>query len=299
MSLVVFGFGYTAEVFARQARGRFDRVLATARTPEKAARIAEGGIVGRVFPDAAGEHLLDVDIAAAEALLVSVPPGPDGDPVLARFAEAIASAPRLGWIGYLSTVGVYGDQDGAWIDETTPARPVSQRSRQRLAAEEAWLALGRQRGKAVQVFRLAGIYGPGRSPLQKVLDGSAKRIVKPGQVFNRIHVEDIAAVLEASLDRPRPGAIYNVADEEPAPPQDVVAYAAELAGLPLPPEVAFDEADMSPMAKSFYGENKRVSSRLIRDELGVTLRYPTYREGLEALADDLTPRSGSLSGRSN
>jgi nucleoside-diphosphate-sugar epimerase len=287
LSLVIFGYGYTAEVFARRARARFDRIVATARTPEKAGRIADRGIVGRVFPDADEEHVLEADIASAEALLVSAPPGPDGDPVLARFANAIGAAPRLAWIGYLSTVGVYGDHDGAWIDETTPARPVSQRSRRRLAAEEAWLALGRQSGKAVQVFRLAGIYGPGRSPLQKVLDGSATRIVKPGQVFNRIHVEDIAAVLEASLDRPRPGAIYNVSDHEPAPPQDVVAYAAELAGLPLPPEVAFGEAHMTPMARSFYGENKRVSSRLIRDELGVTLRYPTYREGLAALAADL------------
>jgi nucleoside-diphosphate-sugar epimerase len=287
VSLVIFGFGYTAEFFARQARGRFVRVVATVRTPEKAGRMADGGILGRVFPDAAGEHSLEADIAAAEALLVSVPPGPDGDPVLARFSEAIAAAPRVGWIGYLSTVGVYGDHHGAWIDETTTPQPVSRRSVQRLAAEEAWLGLGRRSGKPVQVFRLAGIYGPGRSPLQKVVDGTAKRIVKAGQVFNRIHVEDIAAVLAASLDRPRPGAIYNVADDEPAPPQDVVAHAAELAGLPPPPEVPFDEAEMTPMARSFYGENKRVSSRLIREELGVRLNYPTYREGLAALAADL------------
>jgi nucleoside-diphosphate-sugar epimerase len=284
VSLVIFGYGYTAEVFARQARTRFDRVVATARTPEKVARIADDGLVGRLFPDPADGRALATDIAAAEALLVSVPPGPEGDPVLARFADAIAASPRLGWIGYLSTVGVYGDHGGAWIDESTPPNPVSQRSRQRLAAEEAWLALGRQSGKPVQVFRLAGIYGPGRSPLQKVLDGSAKRIVKPGQVFNRIHVEDIAAVLAASLDRPRGGAVYNVSDDEPAPPQDVVSYAAEIANRPNPPEIAYDEAEMTPMARSFYGENKRVSSRLIRDELGVTLRYPTFREGIAALA---------------
>jgi nucleoside-diphosphate-sugar epimerase len=299
VSLVIFGFGYTAEVFAHRVRKRFDGVVATVRTPEKAGRMADGGIVGRVFPDAGDERALETDLAAAQALLVSVPPGPDGDPVLARFSELIAAAPRVGWIGYLSTVGVYGDHHGAWIDETTTPRPVSRRSIQRLAAEEAWLDLGRRSGKPVHVFRLAGIYGPGRSPLQKVVDGTAKRIVKPGQVFNRIHVEDIAAVLAASLDRPRPGAIYNVADDEPAPPQDVVAHAAELAGLPPPPEVAFDAAEMTPMARSFYGENKRVSSRLIREELRVRLTYPTYREGLAALAADLTPRSGSPSGRNS
>jgi nucleoside-diphosphate-sugar epimerase len=268
-------------------RGRFDRIVATARTPEKGELIAQAGFAARLFPDGEGERALETDIAAAEAILVSVPPGPEGDPVLDRFSELVAAAPRLGWVGYLSTVGVYGDHHGAWIDETTVPQPVSQRSVQRLAAEEAWLDLGRRSGKAVHVFRLAGIYGPGRSPLQKVLDGTAKRIVKPGQVFNRIHVEDIAAVLAASLDRPRRGAIYNVADDEPAPPQDVVAHAAELAGLPPPPEVAFDEAEMTPMARSFYGENKRVTSRLIREELGVRLTYPTYREGLAALAADL------------
>ncbi|NNM71071.1 SDR family oxidoreductase [Enterovirga aerilata] len=283
MSLVVFGHGYTAEAFIRRVRGRFDRVVATARSREKTVRLAEAGLVGRLFPDPDGASALRADIAAAEAVLVSVPPGPDGDPVLARLSDAIAAAPRLAWIGYLSTVGVYGDHGGGWVDETTEPRPVSRRSHERLAAEGGWLDLGRRSGKPVAIFRLAGIYGPGRSPLQKVLDGTAQRIVKPGQVFNRIHVEDIAAVLEASLARPRAGAIYNVADDEPAPPQDVVTYAAGLAGLPPPPEVAFSEAEMTPMARSFYGENKRVASRLIREELGVTLRYPTYREGLAAL----------------
>jgi uncharacterized protein YbjT (DUF2867 family) len=299
LSLVIFGYGYTAGVFARSVRPRFARIVATARSPEKAGRMAGDGLRSCVFPDPNGERVLEADIATAEVLLVSVPPGPGGDPVLGRFAGAIMIAPRLRWIGYLSTIGVYGDHEGGWVDEAAPPRPVSQRSRQRLAAEEAWLDIGRRSGKAVHIFRLAGIYGPGRSPLQKVLDGTAQRVVKPGQVFNRIHVDDIAAVLEASLDRPRPGAIYNLADDEPAPPQEVVAFAAELAGMPPPPEVAFDAAEMTPMARSFYGENKRVSSRLIREELGVTLRYPTYREGLAALAADLTPRSGSRSGRNS
>jgi nucleoside-diphosphate-sugar epimerase len=178
---------------------------------------------------------------------------------------------------------VYGDHGGAWIDETAPPNPTSARSRRRLAAEEAWLALGRRTGKPVQVFRLAGIYGPRRNPLAQLAAGTATRIVKPGQIFNRIHVDDIAAALAASLDRPRAGAVYNVADDEPAPPQDVVAYAASLAGVVPPAEIPFDEASLSPMARSFYAETKRVSNRLLKQELGLTLRYPTYREGLAAL----------------
>ena len=223
---------------------------------------------------------IESEIAAADALLVSIAPDENGDPVLARFADAVAAAPRLNWIGYLSTIGVYGDRGGGWVDETTPPEPVSARSRERLAAEHAWLALGARSGRPVHVFRLAGIYGPGRNALRNLADGTAKRIVKPGQVFNRIHVDDIAAVLIASLARPRAGAIYNLADDEPAPAPDVVAYAAGLAGVPPPPEIPFAEAALGPMAASFYGESKRVANRLIKDELGVGLRHPTYREGL-------------------
>jgi nucleoside-diphosphate-sugar epimerase len=291
--LLVFGFGYTSQVFLDQAGSRFERVVATVRSPAKVASLPKGGATMRLFPGDQDE--LAADVAASEAMLVSVPPGPGGDPVLACFAEAIASAPALRWVGYLSTVGVYGDHAGDWVDEATPTRPTSARSRERVAAEEAWLRLGRTSGKPVQVFRLAGIYGPGRSAFDRLADGTAKRLVKPGQVFNRIHVEDIAAVLLASLDRPRAGAIYNVTDDEPAPPQDVIAHAARLAGVPPPPEQPFDAAELSPMARSFYGENKRVGNVLIRGELGVALRYPTYREGLGAL----TPRSGSRSGRNS
>ncbi|TDR93754.1 SDR family oxidoreductase [Enterovirga rhinocerotis] len=245
--------------------------------------MSEGGgsLVLRAFP---GEEVaLAADIAEADAILVSVPPGREGDPVLAAFAGAIAAAPRLRWLGYLSTVGVYGDHGGAWVDETTPPRPRKGRSDDRLLAEEAWLRLQREHGVPVHIFRIAGIYGPGRSAFDKLAAGTAKRIVKPGQVFNRIHVEDIAAVLEASLDRPRPGAIYNLADDEPSPPQDVIEEAARLAGLPLPPEVPLAEAGLSPMGLSFWGETKRVSNRLIREELGVELIAPTYREGLRAI----------------
>ncbi len=281
MNLLVFGYGYSSGAFVRKVRARFMDVAVTVRSPEKAASCAADGLAIRLFPG--DDAALEADIAAADALLVSVPPGEAGDPVLARFGDAIAAAPRLRWIGYLSTIGVYGDHGGAWIDEATVPRPTSRRSRWRLAADEAWLRLGRESGKAVQVFRLAGIYGPGRSAFDKLAAGTAQRLVKPGQVFNRIHVDDIATVLAASLDRPRGGAVYTVTDDEPAPPQDVVAEAAALAGIAPPPEQPFEAAALSPMAASFWGENKRVGNRLLREELGVTLAYPTYREGLRAL----------------
>jgi len=283
MKLFVLGLGYSALHFIRRERARFARVAGTVTTPEKAAALEWEGIAARVFaPDTTDPQIAD-DLAEAEALLHSIPTDAAGDPVLARFGAAVAGAPRLRWIGYLSTVGVYGDHGGAWIDETTPPRPASPRARRRVAAEAAWLDLGARAGKAAQVFRLAGIYGPGRNPLKNLADGTAKRIVKPGQVFNRIHVDDIANVLTASIERPCPGAIYNVADDEPAPQQDVVAYAAALAGVPPPPEVPFAEAALSPMAVSFWSANRRVRNRRIKDELGVRLRYPTYREGLRAL----------------
>jgi nucleoside-diphosphate-sugar epimerase len=283
VSLFVFGLGYSARAFVACERERFDRIIATVTSAEKARALAADAIEARVFARDGRDPRIADDLRDARALLVSIPPGEDGDPVLAAYADAIAAAPHLDWIGYLSTIGVYGDHGGAWIDETTPPNPTSARSRRRLAAEEAWLALGGRVAKPVQVFRLAGIYGPGRNALAQLAAGTAKRIVKPGQVFNRIHVDDIAAALAASLDRPRAGAIYNLTDDEPAPPQDVVAYAAGLAGIPPPPEIPFDAAALSPMARSFYGETKCVSNRLIRQELGLALRYPTYREGLAAL----------------
>ena len=283
MTLFVFGLGFSARRFSECARDRFPRIVATVTDADKARAIeAETGLTMRAFGPEADDPRIPDDLAAADALLVSVPPDRDGDPVLRRFRETIARS-RIGWIGYLSTIGVYGDHGGAWIDETTPATPKSARSQGRLAVENAWLALGAETGKAVQVFRLSGIYGPGRNPIVKLRDGRSQRIVKAGQVFNRIHIDDIAATLLASLDRPRPGAVYNVTDDEPAPPQVVTDHAAALTGLPLPPEVDFETADLSPMARSFYGENKRVRNRLIREELGVALAYPTYREGLEAL----------------
>ena len=246
----------------------------------------QNGIRARVFSPDHRDHAIAQDIAESKAILVSIPPQLSGDPVLAAFAETIAATPKLRWIGYLSTVGVYGDHGGGWVDEATPVAPREGRSRIRAEAEQAWLAFGAGHGKAVQIFRLAGIYGPGRNQLGQLAAGTARRIVKPGQVFNRIHVADIAAVIEASLKHPRAGAIYNVTDDEPAPPQDVVSFAASLCGVPPPPEIAFEKAELTAMGRSFYGENKRVRNRLIRSELGVVLRYPSYREGLTALRAD-------------
>lgn len=282
MKLLVLGLGYSAGFFAREALARGWEVTGTVRSADKAARLSREGIRTLVFDGFAVSSFLAKAIAEAEAVLVSVQPGEAGDPVLDRLSQDLMAAPDLRWIGYLSTIGVYGDHGGAWIDETTAPRP-SFRSQVRLAIERDWLALGESSGKPVQIFRLSGIYGPGRNPIVKLREGKATRLVKPGQVFNRIHVDDITGVLMASLEHPRQGAIYNVTDDEPAPPQDVVSFAADLAGLAPPPETPFDPLRLSPMAASFYGENKRVSNALVKRELGYSFRYPTYRDALPVL----------------
>ena len=283
MKLVIVGLGYSAGFFARAALAKGWQVTGTVRTAEKAARLSTDGIPTLVFEGFAVSRRLAVAIAEADAVLVSTQPDENGDPALACLSDQLAAAPNLRWIGYLSTIGVYGDHGGAWIDETETCRPTSDRSRQRLAIDEAWLAFGERTGKPVQIFRLSGIYGPGRNAIVNLKAGTARRLVKPGQVFNRIHAQDIAGVLMASLEQPRNGAIYNVTDDEPAPAQDVVSFAAELIGVEPPPEIPFDAATLSPMAASFYGENKRVSNALVKRELGYAFRYPTYREALKAL----------------
>jgi nucleoside-diphosphate-sugar epimerase len=285
MNLVIIGFGYSARAFAAQEGHAFSRITGTVRSEAKALRLAGGNSEILVFDGLSASGALLERIARADAVLVSAPPS-DHDPAFACLGKALAFAPQLRWIGYLSTVGVYGDHGGAWVDEDTPCRPESVRSLQRVAAETQWLAFGRDHGKAVHVFRLSGIYGPGRNALVKLRDGTARRLVKPGQVFNRIHADDIAGVLAASMARPKAGRIYNVTDDEPAPPQDVVAFAANLLGMEPPPEVPFNPAELTPMAASFYGENKRVSNRRVKDELGYSFRYPTYREALRQLAQD-------------
>jgi nucleoside-diphosphate-sugar epimerase len=209
-------------------------------------------------------------------MLVSAAPDAEGDPTLRVYKGKLN---QVSWIGYLSTTAVYGDHQGGWVNEDTPVTPMSERGRWRAEAEREWLTSG----LPVQIFRLAGIYGPGRGPFEKVRNGTAQRVIKAGQVFSRIHVEDIAQVLHASITKGQPGDIWNVCDDDPAPPEDVITHAADLLNLPLPPAVAFDQAEMTPMARSFYSENKRVRNDRIKRQLGVTLRYPTYREGLAAL----------------
>lgn len=273
--LLALGYGFSARTLAPLVQARGWHVTGTSRTPR-----VEDGVTLLSIADA---------IAAAETvthIVVSIPPGEGGDPVLANHLAQLRTLPNLKWIGYLSTVGVYGDYGGDWIDETAPLKPQNPRSIWRAQAERAWLALAASRGIAGQVFRLAGIYGPGRNPLKRVKAGRAQRIIKPGQVFNRIHVADIAHVVLAGIDHPTAGPIFNVADGQPAPPQDVVAYAAELLGLPPLPDIPFDQAEMTPMARSFYADNKRVDVSLLRTALGVELHYPTYQSGLQSLLQD-------------
>jgi nucleoside-diphosphate-sugar epimerase len=281
MSLVVLGLGFSAEAFVRAAAGRFAHVTATVRDPARAAALSRPGLTVLPFAGAATEpaalRALRAAIREASALLVSIPAEDGGDPALPVLEDDIRTAPNLSWIGYLSTVGVYGDHQGATVVETSALNATSRRGINRIEAEKRWLALG------AHVFRLAGIYGPGRNQLVGLREGWTRRIIKRGQVFSRIHAEDIAGVCLASLDRPNPGAIYNVADNEPAPPQDVIAFAAGLLGVAPPPEEPFETAEMTPMARSFYLDSRRIDNSRVRSELGYSFRYPTYREGLTAL----------------
>ncbi len=281
--LFCFGLGYSARAIADLLRPHGWEVFGTSRSPEGVSRMQEAGVTGFLFDGQSRAADLVPALTAASHVLVSIAPDQEGDPVLRHHRGDIVSGANRTWLGYLSTVGVYGDHGGAWVDETTPPRPTSERSIRRVAAEEAWQQLCRSEGLALQVFRLAGIYGPGRSAVDKLKAGKARRLVKDGQVFNRIHVDDIARVVEAGLNQPGMPGIYNVSDDLPAPPQDVVAFAADLLGLPLPPEIPFAMAELSPMARSFYSENKRVSNRKIKQALAVSLAYPTYREGISAI----------------
>ena len=274
--LLCFGLGYSAQALADRVAKDGWKVSGTSRNPSASAEY------GRNRFDR--EHALPAAaFAGVTHILVSVPPDETGDPVLDCHRGDIAAMPGLRWLGYLSTTGVYGDRGGGWVEENSELRPSGDRGRRRVVAESGWLDLWRARGVPVHVFRLAAIYGPGQSPFDALRAGTAKRIDRPGQMFSRIHVEDLASALLASIARPRPGAVYNVCDDEPAPPGDVVAHAAGLLGLPAPPLAPFDQAQLSPMAKSFYDDNKRVSNAQIKSELGVALRYPDYRAGLAAI----------------
>ncbi len=286
-TLLSFGHGYSAQALARRLVPKGWRILGTTRSAEKAETLRTTGVTPLIWP---GDDLRSA-IEEANALLISAAPGADGDPVLAEYAADIADrAADFDWVGYLSTTGVYGDHGGGWVDEATPLSPSTKRGEARVTAEAAWQDIT---GLPLHIFRLAGIYGPGRGPFAKVRAGTARRIIKKGQVFSRIHVEDIGQVLEASLRHPNPGAIYNLCDDDPAPPQDVIGYAAKLLGLPEPPAEDFETADMTPMARSFYAESKKVRNDRIKDELGVVLKYPDYKTGLEAMMQIEGTQSGT------
>lgn len=276
-TLFVLGHGYSAQALARRLLPLGWRVIGTTRSADRAAALTAMGVEPVIWPGTPlGPHL-----AAATHLLASIGADRGGDPVLqAHGPEVAAAAPHLSWAGYLSTTGVYGDHQGGWVDEDTPLIPTTERGRWRKLAEDQWRAVP---GLPVHVFRLAGIYGPGRGPFEKVRDGSARLILKDGQFMSRIHVDDIATVLHASIRRPTPGAAYNVCDDLPSAPEDVLRHAAALLGLPEPRSERFDAAEMTPLARSFYSESKKVRNDRIKRDLGVRLAYPTYREGLAAL----------------
>ncbi|MDI4656670.1 SDR family oxidoreductase [Xanthobacter autotrophicus] len=283
-ALAALGFGYCVRHLVADGTAPFSRIVGTARTAERLAALP-AGVAPFLFDGESLSAALAGALAGTELIIASAPPDARGDPVL-RCAGQVLEEGRLGQVVYLTTLGVYGDHGGGWVDETTPPRAGSPRLERRLAAEQEWFAFGQKRGIPISVLRLAGIYGPGRNALEQLRAGAARRIDKPGQVFNRIHVADIARTIRAVVARRFDG-VLNVTDDLPAPPGDPIAYAAELLGLPVPPAIPFDEAarDMSPMALTFWAANKRVANHRLKAELGVSLAYPTYREGLAALPD--------------
>lgn len=284
--LVVLGHGYSAGFLTRRLVPEGWRVTGTTR--DDPARVAAAGATPLRWPGE--EDAVRAEIARADAVLVSAGPDAGECPALRDFGATIAASPAR-WLGYLSTTGVYGDRQGGWVDEDSDLSPSTRRGRDRVAAEAGWRALAAAQGLPLHIFRLAGIYGPGRGPFEKVRNGTARRIVKPGQVFSRIHADDIAQTLAASIARPDPGAIYNLCDDDPAPPEDVLEHAARLLGLPPPPVEDFATADMTPMARSFYAESKRVSNDRIKRDLGIRLIHPDYRSGLAAILAGETVRA--------
>ncbi|MBO9473813.1 SDR family oxidoreductase [Shimia sp. R10_1] len=280
-TLLSLGHGYSAQALAKRLLPQGWTIIGTHRDPGQAETLRAQGVTPLQWPINFDEALQGVT-----HVLSSIRPDDAGDPVLRAGRDAlVAAAPNLKWVGYLSTTGVYGDMDGGWVDEETPLDPGGMRGKMRVKAEAEWSALA---DVPLHIFRLAGIYGPGRGPFAKLRRGTARRIIKKNQVFSRAHVDDIARVLEASILAPKPGGIYNVCDDSPAPPQDILAYAAELLGMEPPPEIPFEDADMSPMARSFYSDSKRVRNTRIKEELGVTLKYPNYRDALKAMLEEET-----------
>lgn len=283
--LFIFGLGFAGLALARDIKGSNWRISGTCRSSGQCKALAEEGITALPFDGTHGSIEIEKALTEADHILVCVPPSSEGggDPVLEHFAEILASSHKLKWLGYLSTTGVYGDREGGWVDETSPLKPTSERATRRAEAEAKWIRLAERHHVPVHIFRLAGIYGPGRNVIRSLLDKKARRIIKRGHVFSRIHVADLVTILKASMSLPNPGGIYNVADDLAAAPAETVEFASHLLGIEPPEEVHFEKADLSPMARSFYADCKRVSNDRIKKELGVRLAYPTFREGQEAL----------------
>jgi nucleoside-diphosphate-sugar epimerase len=281
--LVCLGMGYSACALGRVLVAEGWRVGGACRDESGVKALSAQGYDAATFNGESPSAAFDDLLSSATHLLASAPPGAEGDPFLVKRVDQISRLKHLQWVGYLSTTGVYGDRNGGWVDETSPLRPTGERGQRRVDAEAAWLDLWRDHGIPVHIFRLAGIYGPGRNQISAVRAGTAKRIDKPGQVFSRIHVDDIARILHASIQRPNPGAVYNVCDDEPAPPSDVIAFIAAQTGVAPPPLTPFDDVELSAMGRSFYQDNKRVSNQRIKEELGVALKWPNYRVGLKEI----------------
>ena len=283
MNAFFFGLGFSSTWASMRmlTSGQYDAIGGTVRTPEKATLLQSQGLAAHVFDGTAPGPDLGPDLRASSHVVFSIAPGPDGDPALLHH-RADLDAADLRWLCYYSTVGVYGDFDGAWIDESAPLVPRNERSDRRVLAEQVWRDYAAARGVPLTILRLAGIYGPGRSTFDKLREGNSRRVVKPGQVFNRIHVEDIGRVT-ALAAAARLDGTFNLGDDEPAPPQEVIAHAAAMLGMEPPPEIPFETAPMTPMQRSFYTDNKRVSNAAIKRALGIELLYPTYREGLDAI----------------
>ncbi len=282
--LLCIGMGYTARHLAQGLKPEAWRISGSARSDQRRREIAALGFDAIVFDGTRLQPELARRLGSATHLLVSAAPVDEGDPLIAQHRVDLLRAPHLTWIGYLSTIGVYGDHGGGWVGEDTAIVAPSERGKRRLLAENQWRQLATSRGLRLQIFRLGGIYGPGRSALDTVRRGTARRIVKPGQVFNRIHVADIAQVLAAGLVGQGASTIYNLVDDEPAPPQDVVSFAAGLLGVAPPAEQNFDEAQLTAKARSFYADCKRVRNDRVKHDFNISLAYPTYRQGLRALA---------------
>ena len=283
--LFCFGYGYVAEHLANALKAQDPtwQICGTTRDTDKLSMMREDGIKAYLFSEETPFHDPLFIFNGATHVLISIPPNKQGDIVFQTHARDILNIPTVQWIGLCSSTSVYGDRDGDWVDETSEIRPTSERGSKRARAESAWLKMRRIAGIPINIFRLSGIYGPGRSAIDTVRAGNPRRIEKPGHAFNRIHVDDIVQTMIASMDQPQPGDIYNLADNDPAPSHELVAYACALLGKEAPELIPYSEADMAPMARSFYKENKRVKNDKIKNKLGITLKYPDYKAGLDAI----------------